>query len=90
MPSPRSKPKTRPLRPIAMILSSSAAGLKFPPHNIAHLLDETGRYREPFDREFRFRIKLFHYTSRWRIRGATWHGRRGENRTGTARIEGAG
>ncbi len=58
-----------------MTLPEAAAGLKFAPHNIAHLLDGTGRYREPFDREFPFLIKLFHYTSRRHTRGATWHER---------------
>src|SRR5215218_10276710 len=49
--------------------------LAFVPHRIGHLLDETGRYNEPFDREFPFLIKLFRYTSRRHTRGATWHER---------------
>jgi len=49
--------------------------LSFAPHRIGHLLDKTGRYHEPFDREFPFVIKLFRYTSRRHTRGATWHER---------------
>jgi len=56
-------------------LREVSAGLPFAPHRIGHLLDETGRYSEPFDREFPFLIKLFRYTSRRHTRGATWHER---------------
>ena len=49
--------------------------LRFEPHNIAHQLDERGRYEVELSREFPFLIKLFHYTSRRHTRGPTWHER---------------
>lgn len=56
-------------------LRQVAERLAFAPHKIGHLLDETGHYDEPLDREFPFVIKLFRYTSRRHTRGATWHER---------------
>jgi AraC-like DNA-binding protein len=56
-------------------LREAANGLRFEPHKIAHLLDDTGRYEEPLDREFPFLIRLFHYSSRQHTPGMTWHER---------------
>ncbi len=72
MPSRKSPSKAKPR---ASHLCDVADRLVFAPHKIGHLLDETGRYSEPFDREFPFVIKLFRYTSRRHTRGATWHER---------------
>lgn len=49
--------------------------LRFEPHHIGDLLDDTGRYEEPLDREFPFLIRLFHYASRHVTRSQTWHDR---------------
>jgi AraC-like DNA-binding protein len=49
--------------------------LRFEPHDIAHQLDERGRYEVELNREFPFLIKLFHYSSRHHTRGPTWHER---------------
>ena len=72
MPSRKSPSKAKPR---ASRLRDVADGLAFAPHKIGHLLDETGRYHEPLDREFPFVIKLFRYTSRNHTRRATWHER---------------
>jgi AraC-like DNA-binding protein len=54
-------------------LVEAAAELRFEPHRIA--LDRTGRYDEPFDREFPLVIKLFHFRSEGYTPGLTWHDR---------------
>ena len=56
-------------------LLQTAERLRFEPHRIAHLLDNTGRYQEPLDREFPFLIKLFAFSSRRHTTGVTWHER---------------
>ncbi|MEO7319078.1 MAG: hypothetical protein ABIZ56_08835, partial [Chthoniobacteraceae bacterium] len=71
MPSRKSNLKIKLQAP----LHETAARLKFAPHNIARQLDETGRYREPFAREFPFLIRLFHFRSRRFTPGMTWHER---------------
>ena len=50
-----------------------AAELPFKPHRIR--LDETGRYDEPFDREFPFVLRLFHFRHKDFTPGLTWHER---------------
>jgi len=72
MPSRKSPSKAKPR---ASHHCGIADRLPFAPHQIGHLLDETGRYDEPLDREFPLVIKLFRYTSRLHTRGATWHER---------------
>jgi AraC-like DNA-binding protein len=47
--------------------------LRFEPHKIR--FDATGRYDEALDREFPLVIKLFHFGSRDRTPGMTWHER---------------
>jgi AraC-like DNA-binding protein len=64
----------RPIQGFARLLET-ANQLVFEPHRIGHLLDKTGRYEEPLDREFPFLIRLFHYRSRDYTQGLTWHDR---------------
>ncbi|MHB8521063.1 MAG: helix-turn-helix domain-containing protein [Limisphaerales bacterium] len=56
-------------------LRGIADTLRFEPHRIGHLLDHTGRYEEPLDREFPFLIRLFFFSSRQHTHGLTWHER---------------
>ena len=56
-------------------LLSTAARLRFEPHDIASQLDGRGHYAVALDEEFPLLIKLFRYSSRRHTRGATWHDR---------------
>jgi AraC family transcriptional regulator, transcriptional activator of pobA len=54
-------------------LLNIADRLKFEPHRIH--LDSTGHYKETFDREFPFIVKLFHLRHKDFTPGLTWHER---------------
>ena len=56
-------------------LLAAAGRLRFEPHRIAHLLDDTGRYQERLDDEFPFLIRLFLMGSRHLTPALTWHER---------------
>ena len=49
--------------------------LTFQPHDMGAYQNAGGRYELPLDEDFPFAIRLFHYSSRWRLRGSTWHER---------------
>ena len=67
-------PRTSASRELGGLLAV-AGRLRFEPHRIAHLLDDTGRYQERLDQEFPFLIRLFLMGSRHFTPALTWHER---------------